>query len=94
MYYSPDRAHSEIKAIRAGVQKAEGKVDLYDISRELAYRARMMKRFSQTTVTSISDGLVDSVRRKLSVAIDPTDEVPAYWSDEELRSSAFVPPPN
>jgi len=94
MYHRPDRALSEMKAISASVQRAEGKVDLHDISRKLAYRARMMKRISQTTQASVSDRLVDSPRGKLSFASDPTDEVLAYWRDKELRSSAFVPPPD
>jgi len=94
MYHRPDRALSEMKAISARVQRAEGKVDLHDISREFACRARMMKSISQTTVASVSDGLVDSPRRKLSFANDPTGEVLAYWRDKELRSSVFVPPPD
>lgn len=69
-------------------------VDLHDISRGLGYRARMRKRISQTTVASVSDGLVDSPRRELSFASDPTDEVLTYWCDEELRSSAHVVPPD
>jgi len=83
-----------MKVISASVQRVEGKVDLHDISWELAYVARMIKLFSQTTAASASNGLVDSAGRKLRFASDLTDEILAYWSDEELRSSAFVPPPN
>ena len=73
MYSNPDRALSEIKCIRASVRRVEGKADLQDIP-----RARMVKRFSQTTAASASDGLVDSARRRLSFASDATDEVLAY----------------
>ena len=94
VYPNPDRALSEIKAIRASVRRAEGKVDLHDISRELAYRARMEKRFLQTTTASASAGLVDSAQRKLSFAGDATDEVLTCRRDEELRSSPFLSPPD
>jgi len=62
MYYSSDRTVSEIKAIHASVHRAEGKVDLHYVSRELVYRAIMMKGISQTTAVSVSDGLI--VRRE------------------------------
>jgi len=52
----------------------------------------MMKRFSQTTAASVSDGLVDSTRRKLSFASDPTNKVLAYWRGAGLSLSPFVPP--
>jgi len=94
MYSNTDRALSEIKAIRASARRAEGKVDLHDISRELTYRARMEKRFSQSTAASTRDGLVDGARGKLSFASDATDEVLEHWRDEELRSSLFVSPPD
>ena len=94
MYSNPDRALSEIKAIRASVRRAEGKVDLHDISRELAYRARMEKRFPQSTAVSDSDGSVDSARRKFSFASDTAGEVLSYRRDEELCSSSLVPPPD
>jgi len=94
MYSNPDSALFEIKAIRASMRRAERKVDLQDISGELAYGARMVKRFSQTTVASTDDVLVDSARRKLSFATDATEEVLAYSCDEELRTSSFVSPPN
>jgi len=81
-----------MKVISASLQRAGGKVDLHDISPELAYRARMMKRFSQNTAASVSDGLVDSPRRKLSFASDPTNKVLAYWLDAELSLSPFMPP--
>jgi len=73
MYSNPDRALSEIKCIRASVRRVEGKADLHDIP-----RARMVKRISQTTAASASDGLVDCARRRLSFASDATDEVLAY----------------
>lgn len=92
MYSNPDRALSEIKAIRTSARRAEGKADLHDISRELAYRARMKKRFSQSTVTSADSGFIDGARRKFSFASDTTDEVLTCWRDEELRSSPFVSP--
>jgi len=49
MYSGIDRALFEIEAIHASVLRAEGKVDLHDNSRELAYRSRMVKLFSPTT---------------------------------------------
>ena len=45
MYSNPDRVLGEIKAIRTSVRRPEAMVDLYYISQELFYRARMEKRF-------------------------------------------------
>lgn len=90
MYSNPDRALSEIKAIRTSARRAEGKANLHDISRELTYRARMEKRFSQSTVASADSGFIEGARRKFSFASDTTDEDLAYWRDEELCSSPFV----
>jgi len=59
-YSDPDRALSKINTILASVQRAYGKVDLGESPWQSAYRARMMKLFSQTTVESGSDALVDS----------------------------------
>ncbi|PUU73400.1 hypothetical protein B9Z19DRAFT_1135206 [Tuber borchii] len=42
----------------------------------------------------LADGLVDSARRKLRFASDPTDEVLTNWHYEELNYSAFVAPPD
>ena len=77
MYPNIDRALFEINAIRASVLSEEGTVDLHDISRELTYRTRVVKRFSLTTSSSTSDGL-DYARRKLSFACDTRDKVLAY----------------
>ncbi|CUS14992.1 unnamed protein product [Tuber aestivum] len=96
MYSNPDRALSEIQGICAGVRKAEARVDVHDISRELAYRARMEKRFSQSITAVTSGGCVGHVptgrssRRNLSFASDATDEVLTYWRDGELLSSPLV----
>jgi len=54
----PDCDISRIKATRASVGRAEGRIDLHDVSWELAYRARMEKLFSQTTTASACVGLV------------------------------------
>ena len=54
VYPNIDRALFEIEAIPS-VLRAEGKVDLHDNSRELAYRTGMAKRFSPTTLASASD---------------------------------------
>jgi len=78
MCSNPGRALSETKAIRVSLKRVEGKVDLHDISRELAYRARMVKPFSQTTAASVSDGFVDSAWRRLGFASDARNEVLAY----------------
>ena len=66
---------------------------MHNISRELAYRARIEKQFSQSAAASASDGSVDSALGKLSFACDAADKVLTYWPDEELRSSPFVLPP-
>jgi len=50
--YSNPRALSEIKAILATVRRAEGNVDLDDISGELEYRARVEKRSPPSTAAS------------------------------------------
>jgi len=92
MHSNLDHALCEIKAICSSVQRAEGKVELHDISGEQAYRARMMKGFSQTTAASTSDELVDSAQRKLSFVSDTTGEVLAYRRSEELHSSLIVTP--
>jgi len=70
-----------MKVISASAHRAEGKVDLPDIFWELAHGARMMKCFSLLRPSaSVRDGLVDSARRKLRFASDPTDsdEILAY----------------
>lgn len=96
MYSNPDRALSEIQAICASVRKAEARVDIHDISRELTYRARMEKRFSQSITAATSHRCVEHVptdrssRRSLSFASDATDEVLTYWRDGELLSSPLV----
>ena len=64
--------------------RAEGKIDLHDISRELAYRARIERRFSWATTASASVGLVDSAPRKPGFAGDATDEAPARWRNKEF----------
>jgi len=71
MYSNPDRALGEIKAIRTSALRPGAMVDLYNISRELLYRARMEKRFSQSTVASVSYSSVDSARRKLNLQVTP-----------------------
>jgi len=70
MYSNPDRTLSEIMAVQASAQRAEGKVDLHVTSGELAYRAGTENRFSQSTAAFASGGLMDSARRKLSFASD------------------------
>ena len=79
MYPNIDRALFEIKVVRASVMRAEGKVDLHDISRELAYRTRMVWRFSQTAAASAGDGLVDRARGILGFASDARHKVLAYY---------------
>lgn len=59
IYSNPDCALSEIKDIRASGQRAAGNIDLHDISRELAYKAKMVGRFLRTTAASASNRLVD-----------------------------------
>ena len=54
----------------------------------------MEKRFPKTTAASASDGLMDSVWRKLRFTSDAMDEVFAYWHNEGLRSSRFASPTN
>jgi len=78
MYPNTDRALFEIKAIRASMLRAEGKVDLHDISPELAHRTRTVKRFSLTAAASASDGLVDRARRKLGFASDARHKALPY----------------
>lgn len=56
MCSDPVLALSKIEDIRASVQREEGKVHLPNISRKLAYRARMMKGVSQTTAESAGAG--------------------------------------
>ena len=73
MCSNPDRAISEIKAVHTSARRAEGKVDLHTTFRELAHRARMEKRFSQST----SDWSMDNVERKLRFASDGVNE--AEW---------------
>ena len=65
------------KVSSASVQRAEGKVHSPNISRKLAYGARM-KMFSQTTGESACAGLLDSARRKLNLENDSRDEILAY----------------
>ncbi|CAZ83056.1 unnamed protein product [Tuber melanosporum] len=99
MYSNSDRALSEIQAICASVRRAEARVDLHDISRELSYRARMEKRFSQSTTTSASDRCVERVptgrsgKRLSSFSSDATDEI-TYWRDGESFSSPFLSLPD
>ena len=69
---------SKIKAVRPSVLRAEGMSDIHNISRELAYRGCMVKRFSQATEGSASHRLVYSARRKLSFAGDAIGGVLAY----------------
>jgi len=93
MCSDPVHAFSEIKDIRASVQMAEGKVHSPNISRRLAYRARMVKRSSQTTGESACAGSLHSARRELNLENDSGEEVLAYWPDTELRSSPFMSTP-
>jgi len=74
MFSNPERALSEIRAVHASAQRAEGNVDLHAIFVELAHRAGMEKRFSQST----SEWSVDNALRKLSFANDATDK--AEWA--------------
>ena len=71
MYSNPDHALGEIKSIRTSAPRLEAMVDLYNIFRELLYRARMEKWFSQSTVASVSYSSVDSARRKLNLQVTP-----------------------
>ncbi|PWW77832.1 hypothetical protein C7212DRAFT_362443 [Tuber magnatum] len=99
MYSNPDRALSEIQAICSSMRKAGARVDIHDISKELAYRARMEKRFSHSSSAATSGGCGEHVqtgrsgRRNLSFASDATDEVLTYWREGELLSSPLVRPP-
>ncbi|KAG0633533.1 hypothetical protein HOY80DRAFT_1104625 [Tuber brumale] len=100
MHSNPDRALSEIQAICASVRRAEVRVDLHDISRELSYRARTEKRFSQPATASTGDGRVERVptgrsgRRNSSFSSDTTSEVLTYWRDGKLLSSPFLSLPD
>ena len=78
MFSDPDCSLSESMVICVIVCRpdSEGKVDLYDISWELVYRARMVNRFSQPTVASAGDGSVDSGRRKLNLQVTPQTKCP------------------
>lgn len=60
-------APSEINVISTSARRAEGKVNLHNISQELADRVKMKKRFLQSSVASSSDGSVDSALRELSL---------------------------
>lgn len=84
-------APSEINNICTSARRAEGKVNLHNISQELADRVRMKKWFLQSSVASSSDGSVDSALKKLSLFKGAADEGLAYSRDEELRSSPLVP---
>ena len=74
IYFNPDHALGEIKVIRPIVQRAEGMIDLHNISRGVLYWAKMERRFSQFTAASASDGLVDCALRKLSFISDAAEE--------------------
>ncbi|PUU72348.1 hypothetical protein B9Z19DRAFT_1137919 [Tuber borchii] len=75
MYSNPDYALGEFNAIRPSAWRPEAKVNLLSISRELAYRSKMAKRFSQFAAASASDGSVDRALRKLSFACDAAEKV-------------------
>jgi len=92
MYSNPGSALSEIRAILATVQRAEGNVDFDDISGELEYRAREEKRFSPSTAASASVGSMGSELKKLSFPNDMAAEFLTYWCEEGLRSLPFLPP--
>ena len=89
MYSNLGHALGEIKAIRPGTEaRTGGRFTQYP--QELADRAMMEKRFSQSAATSASDGSADSALRKLSFSCEAADKVLTYWFDRELRSSLFV----
>jgi len=89
MYSNSGSALSKIKAI-ATVPRAEGNVDLDDISVELEHRARVQKQLSPSTVASASVGSMGSELRKPSFPSDMAGEFLTYWCKEELRSLAFL----
>ncbi|PUU80003.1 hypothetical protein B9Z19DRAFT_1124343 [Tuber borchii] len=55
------------------VQKAAGKFNLHNISQELAYRARIVKRISQTTAVSAILSYCCDEKLRCSSFVSPPD---------------------
>jgi len=83
-----------MKAIDVNGQRGEGKVDLNDTSRELAYRARMRGVYRKLVRCPLEMAWWTAREENRASSCDSTYEVLAQWPEEELRSSAFVPPPD
>ncbi|PUU83583.1 hypothetical protein B9Z19DRAFT_1118934 [Tuber borchii] len=79
-------ALGEIKAIRLSARRSEAKVNLHDISRVLAYRATLEKRFSKSTAASASDeGIAPLARVDFEESdVDGEGEVQDFVDEEQV----------